>query len=146
MANVYLKLGPKATTFYDMATGLQVSNKEIIEVNPKYISRGRRTSRAIQGGHLVYSTKEEYEAYRGISSSEDKANTEATNKADRLYDLSQKFFELYQSGKSTKELAEVFTKNQLIELAEASDLEVEDSDTKATLVEAIVEQITASGK
>lgn len=134
MANVYLKLGSKATTFYDMATGLQISNKEVVEVNEQYINKGRRTKRAIQGGHVTYATKEEYEKYKGKTSSP----KEETASPD---DFSTKFYNLYKEGKSVKEIADAFTKGQLISLADLADLEVEDSDTKVTLVEALIEQI-----
>lgn len=126
----YLKLGDNATSFYDMGTGLKISGKDVVAVNEAYINQGKRTRRALQGGHLIYATKEEYEEANGV-------------KAD-LADLSKKFYTLYQSGKSTKELADAFNKAQLVKIAEAAELEVEDADTKSSLVEAIIEQIEST--
>lgn len=130
----YLKLGDNATSFYDMGTGLKISGKDVVAVNEAYINQGKRTRRALQGGHLIYATKEEYEEANGVKA-ESENNTES---------LSKKFYNLYQSGKSTKELADAFNKAQLVKIAEAAELEVEDADTKSSLVEAIIEQIEST--
>lgn len=127
----YLKLGDNATSFYDMGTGLKISGKDVVAVNEAYINQGKRTRRALQGGHLIYATKEEYEEANGV-------------KADTVESLSKKFYNLYQSGKSTKELADAFNKAQLVKIAEAAELEVEEADTKSSLVEAIIEQIEST--
>lgn len=128
----YLKLGDNATSFYDMGTGLKISGKDVVAVNEAYINQGKRTRRALQGGHLIYATKEEYEEANGV-----KAEYTVEN-------LSKKFYNLYQSGKSTKELADAFNKAQLVKIAEAAELEVEEADTKSSLVEAIIEQIEST--
>lgn len=130
----YLKLGDNATSFYDMGTGLKISGKGVVAVNEAYINQGKRTRRALQGGHLIYATQEEYEEANGV-----KAESENT-----VESLSKKFYNLYQSGKSTKELADAFNKAQLVKIAEAAELEVEDADTKSSLVEAIIEQIEST--
>jgi hypothetical protein len=128
----YLKLGDNATSFYDMGTGLKISGKDVVAVNDAYINQGKRTRRALQGGHLIYATKEEYEEANGV-------------KAEYTVEsLSKKFYNLYQSGKSTKELADAFNKAQLVKIAEAAELEVEEADTKSSLVEAIIEQIEST--
>lgn len=130
----YLKLGDNATSFYDMGTGLKISGKDVVAVNEAYINQGKRTRRALQGGHLIYATKEEYE----------EANVKAESENNTVESLSKKFYTLYQSGKSTKELADAFNKAQLVKIAEAAELEVEDADTKSSLVEAIIEQIEST--
>lgn len=130
----YLKLGDNATSFYDMGTGLKISGKDVVAVNEAYINQGKRTRRALQGGHLIYATQEEYEEANGV-----KAESENT-----VESLSKKFYNLYQSGKSTKELADAFNKAQLVKIAEAAELEVEEADTKSSLVEAIIEQIEST--
>ena len=130
----YLKLGDNATSFYDMGTGFKISGKDVVAVNEAYINQGKRTRRALQGGHLIYATKEEYEEANGVKA-ESENNTES---------LSKKFYTLYQSGKSTKELADAFNKAQLVKIAEAAELEVEEADTKSSLVEAIIEQIEST--
>lgn len=133
----YLKLGDNATSFYDMGTGLKISGKDVVAVNEAYINQGKRTRRALQGGHLIYATKEEYEEANGV-----KAESETEN--NTVESLSKKFYNLYQSGKSTKELADAFNKAQLVKIAEAAELEVEEADTKSSLVEAIIEQIEST--
>lgn len=134
----YLKLGDNATSFYDMGTGLKISGKDVVAVNEAYINQGKRTRRALQGGHLIYATKEEYEEANGV-----KAESENTEN-NTVESLSKKFYNLYQSGKSTKELADAFNKAQLVKIAEAAELEVEEADTKSSLVEAIIEQIEST--
>lgn len=133
----YLKLGDNATSFYDMGTGLKISGKDVVAVNEAYINQGKRTRRALQGGHLIYATKEEYEEANGVKA-------ESENENNTVESLSKKFYNLYQSGKSTKELADAFNKAQLVKIAEAAELEVEDADTKSSLVEAIIEQIEST--
>lgn len=132
----YLKLGDNATSFYDMGTGLKISGKDVVAVNEAYINQGKRTRRALQGGHLIYATKEEYEEANGVKAESENNTT--------VESLSKKFYTLYQSGKSTKELADAFNKAQLVKIAEAAELEVEDADTKSSLVEAIIEQIEST--
>lgn len=132
----YLKLGDNATSFYDMGTGLKISGKDVVAVNEAYINQGKRTRRALQGGHLIYATKEEYEEANGVKAESENNNT--------VESLSKKFYNLYQSGKSTKELADAFNKAQLVKIAEAAELEVEEADTKSSLVEAIIEQIEST--
>lgn len=133
----YLKLGDNATSFYDMGTGLKISGKDVVAVNEAYINQGKRTRRALQGGHLIYATKEEYEEANGVKA-------ESENENNTVESLSKKFYNLYQSGKSTKELADAFNKAQLVKIAEAAELEVEEADTKSSLVEAIIEQIEST--
>lgn len=133
----YLKLGDNATSFYDMGTGLKISGKDVVAVNEAYINQGKRTRRALQGGHLIYATKEEYEEANGVKA-------ESENNTVESESLSKKFYNLYQSGKSTKELADAFNKAQLVKIAEAAELEVEEADTKSSLVEAIIEQIEST--
>lgn len=135
----YLKLGDNATSFYDMGTGLKISGKDVVAVNEAYINQGKRTRRALQGGHLIYATKEEYEEANGVKAESENNTVEST-----VESLSKKFYNLYQSGKSTKELADAFNKAQLVKIAEAAELEVEDADTKSSLVEAIIEQIEST--
>lgn len=131
----YLKLGDNATSFYDMGTGLKISGKDVVAVNDAYINQGKRTRRALQGGHLGYATQEEYEEANGVKAESENNTVES---------LSKKFYNLYQAGKSTKELADAFNKAQLVKIAEAAELEVEEADTKSSLVEAIIEQIEST--
>lgn len=131
----YLKLGDNATSFYDMGTGLKISGKDVVAVDEAYINQGKRTRRALQGGHLIYATREEYGEANGVKAESENNTVES---------LLKKFYSLYQSEKSTKELADAFNKAQLVKIAEAEELEVEETDTKSSLVEAIVEQIEST--
>lgn len=134
-ANIkYLKLGPKASSFYDMSTGLHIVEGEVIAVNEAYLSKGRRTARALQGGHIAYATAEEYNLYHG-NESVDMSKDKTPNA------LSEKFFNLYNNKKSVKEISDAFNKAELVSIAELAEIEVEDSDTKASIIEALIEDI-----
>lgn len=133
----YLKLGDKASSFYDMATGLQISGKEIVKVSETYIVQGRKTKNALAGGHLVYATEEEYNGDTKVPATNSGMNTEA---------LAKKFIGLYKALKTPKELENSFSKEELIALTEAAEMEVEKSDTKATLVEALINDLEESEK
>lgn len=130
----YLKLGAKASSFYDMATGLKISGDEIVKVHPKYLL-SKRTSRAIQGGHLVYANEGDY-AETGAKGSTKGSTMDVES-------LRDKFISLWKANKSPKDIADSFNKTELTAMAEMAEIEVEDNDTKMTLVEALIEATEA---
>ena len=60
--NKYLKLGEKATCFYDPQTRFGISGNQVKEVLP-YVLKSPRVKRFITGGGLVVVSKEEYKEY-----------------------------------------------------------------------------------
>lgn len=140
----YIALGSKATSFYDASTGLYIADKSIKKVHPGYL-KGKRVTQAVQGGHLVYKTPEEYEAQNGKTKQAEKlakGAVEVPKKDDSKYaemnEDQKKFMMAYDAGSTPKQIAEMFNKDQLIALADDSNIEVEDKDTKVDIVNAII--------
>lgn len=70
----YLKLGEKASSFFDPITRLKLINNMVIEALPIQL-KSPRVKRFIQGGGLSYATKEEYNEYQATLSKPVKAKT-----------------------------------------------------------------------
>lgn len=58
----YLKLGPKATMFFDPTSQLHIRNNEVIALD--MIPKNKKVSLALSAGHIVRAEQEEYEAYQ----------------------------------------------------------------------------------
>lgn len=58
----YIKLGEKASSFFDPITRFGISGKQVKEIFPSQL-KNPRIKRFIQGGGLVYATKEEFKEY-----------------------------------------------------------------------------------
>lgn len=56
----YLKLGPKANTFYDVVTGVQISNKQVIRLHNAHDLKHKSLATALQTNHIVIATEQEY--------------------------------------------------------------------------------------
>lgn len=58
----YLKLGPKANTFYDASTDVSISNKQVVRVKS---SAGDKPmlANAIATRHIVWATEQDYKDY-----------------------------------------------------------------------------------
>lgn len=128
MANITVQLGDKASVFHDMKTGLTITKGKTVELtlvqqmNPKIKA-------ALNGGHLVRVIGLPKEV-KGV---EVKDNPEG----DR-----EKFIELFNQGLDINKLSKNFNLAQLKGVAELFEIEVEEDDTKASIVEAIVSELT----
>lgn len=60
---VYVKLGEKAQSFSDPASGLKVLPKQVIELTKKNLS-SKKVETAIKGGHLEKVDEKEFNAYQ----------------------------------------------------------------------------------
>jgi hypothetical protein len=58
----FLKLGEKATSFYDPTTRWGIAGNKIVPILPAQL-KSPRIKRFISGGGLTYATKEEYKEY-----------------------------------------------------------------------------------
>ena len=129
MATVFLKLGDKANSFFDPFTNLSLAVGEVKEVE-KRVSNSPKVKRAIQGGHITFTT--------------DPANgpeVKDTNPEVTGEDLLNSFKEKYASGASEKSLAAAFNLEKLKLICTALDIDPEENDTKATLVTAILDEV-----
>lgn len=112
MVNTKVKLGPKAGSFYDPYTKILVRKNEVVELTPKQMNYPRVRS-ALMGGHLVMAVED--------------VNTPKVS-------LKNRYIEAYKSG---KDVSKIFNLTDLKNIAYDFDIEVEDSDTKASIIDAI---------
>lgn len=122
MVNTKVKLGPKAGSFYDSYTKILVRKNEVVELTPKQMNFPR-IKNALMGGHLVMAVED---VNTPIVTVED-VNTP-------IVTLKDKYIEAYQSG---KDVSKIFNLTDLKSIAYDFDIEVEDSDTKASIIDAI---------
>jgi len=91
----YLKLGEKATIFFDPSSQICISNNEVIEL--EMIPKNKKITTALSQGHLVRSDKTEYDAYKTGSpviaaSAAVKTSQEQEDINDVLIDLTDEGF------------------------------------------------------
>lgn len=122
MAKQYISLGNKAGIFYDPSVNLLVKKGQVVEVEESKL-RSPKVKNALNGGHLIL------------------VHGEAQKPQLSLDDLQSKFVDLLDAGTNPKKISSSFTLDQLKQLAESYNLEVEESDTKLSLVEAISEEM-----
>lgn len=121
MVNTKVKLGPKAGSFYDSYTKILVRKNEVVELTPTQMNFPR-IQNALMGGHLVMAV-------------EDVNTPIAVEDVDTpIVTLKDKYIEAYQSG---KDVSKIFNLTDLKSIAYDFDIEVEDSDTKASIIDAI---------
>lgn len=84
----YLKLGEKASIFFDPTTRLLIRGKEVIAL--KAIPKSKKLSIALNQGHVVNATEEEYEAF--LAGNEAEAKTTEEGYIDPLSELSDADF------------------------------------------------------
>lgn len=128
MENKYVTTGEKANIFHDQSTGITICKGEVVQLSPRQLL-SKRVRLALSSGHLVYTTP---------NIEEEKANMdrEATTKL-----LSSRYENMYNSGKDSTKISQAFSLDELKMIAEGYGLEVEDGDTKATVSEAISEEL-----
>lgn len=122
MAKQYISLGKKAGIFYDPSVNLLVKKGQVVEVEESKLSFPK-VKNALNGGHLII------------------VQGETQKPQLSLDDLQSKFMDLLDAGTNPKKISSSFTLDQLKQLAESYNLEVEESDTKLSLVEAISEEM-----
>lgn len=121
----YLKLGEKSSFFHDPYSGVTIAKGEVVEVSTSK-TFGKKIQSAISSGHIVY--------------------TDAPKAADKEFDteaLKKKFLDVVV--KNTKEeipdieaIGKKFKLEELKALALVSDIELEESDGKAEIIEALL--------
>lgn len=126
MANVTVQLGENASVFHDMKTGLTITKGQTVELNLQQ-QMNPKIKAALGGGHLVrvVGLPKEVKEEVNHNPEEDKA----------------KFIDLFNQGLDIKKLSNNFNLTQLKGIAELFEIEVEEDDTKASIVEAIVGEL-----
>lgn len=128
MANITVQLGENASVFHDMKTGLTITKGQTVELNLQQ-QMNPKIKAALGGGHLVRVV--------GLPKEEIKYNPEE-DKA--------KFIDLFNQGLDIKKLSNNFNLTQLKGIAELFEIEVEEDDTKASIVEAIVGELAPANE
>lgn len=126
MANITVQLGENASVFHDMKTGLTITKGQTVELNLQQ-QMNPKIKAALGGGHLVrvVGLPKEVEEEVNHNPEEDK----------------DKFIDLFNQGLDIKKLSNNFNLTQLKGIAELFEIDVEEDDTKASIVEAIVGEL-----
>lgn len=130
MANITVQLGENASVFHDMKSGLTITKGQVVELNLQQ-QMNPKIKAALGGGHLV----------RVIGLPKEVKEIEKEVKYNPEEDK-VKFVDLFNQGLDIKKLSNNFNLIQLKGIAELFEIEVEEDDTKASIVEAIVGELT----
>lgn len=121
----YVKLGPKASFFRAASIDLSVAPGEVVALNAKQMNNSL-VKRALNGGHLVLTTKEDQKP----------ESTKLTPEQ-----LKESFVEMVSAGDDAKKIAKNFSMEELKTVAAAYEIEVEANDKKVDVVTAILNEI-----
>lgn len=124
----YVKLGSKASFFRAAAIDLSVAPGEVVALNAKQMNNGL-VKRAINGGHLVITTKEDQKP----------ESTKLTPEQ-----LKESFVEMVSADEDARKIAKNFSMEELKTIAAAYEIDVEAGDKKVDVVTAILNEITES--
>ena len=128
----FVKLGKKASFFRDSNLDISITTGEVVELNVKQLN-SPKIRRALNGGHLVY-TEDPRKA-------EDTAKKELT-----LEELVEAFAKMVINGDSKDKIMKTFNLEELKALSKAADIELEPTDTKSTICDALIEDCKESNK
>lgn len=122
----YVKLGPKASFFRAAAIDLSVAPGEVVALNAKQMNNSL-VKRALNGGHLVLTTKEDQKP----------ESTKLTPEQ-----LKESFVEMVNAGDDAKKISKNFSMEELKTIAAAYEIEVEANDKKVDVVTAIFSELS----
>ena len=125
----YVKLGPKASFFRAAAIDVSVAPGKVVALKAKQMNNGL-VKRALNGGHLVLTTKEDQKP----------ESTKLTPEQ-----IHESFVEMASSGEDAKKIAKNFFMEELKTIAATYEIEVEADDKKVDVVTAILDEIAEAG-
>ena len=128
----FVKLGKKASFFRDSNLDISITPGEVVELNVKQLNSSK-IRRALNGGHLVY-TDDPRKA-------EDTAKKEPT-----VEELVEAFTKMVINGDSKDKIMKTFNLEELKALSKAADIELEPTDTKSTICDALIEDCKENNK
>lgn len=135
--NILVKLGTRASIFYDPVSKIKICKGETQELTPELQAK-TQIRNALHNGYLVKIDPVEVEPI------EEEVNQEEEPDVNSLKD---KFLGAKSENKTHKQIKELFTMNELKALAISLDIEPESEDTKLDLIKAIEEDLsTEQGK
>lgn len=130
----FVKLGKKASFFRDSNLDISIATGEVVELNVKQLNSAK-VRRALNGGHLVY-TEDPSKA----------AAPAETKKEPTVDELAEAFSKMVINGDSREKILKTFNLEELKALAKAADIELEPTDTKATICDALIEDCKENNK
>jgi hypothetical protein len=65
MENTFLKLGEKASSFYDPTSGVNIRGHEVVKVNAKQM-KSKKVIIALRNGHINKTDENAYKIYNGL--------------------------------------------------------------------------------
>lgn len=136
MAIKYVTVNENSSIFHDQTTGITVLKGQVKKLN-EYQQNSRRIQNALSSGHLVVVTDPEKLPKEG-------EDMKKLNEAEKVDILKNKFESMYKAGLGTQKFVQNFSLEELKEIASEYDIEAEEKDTKATLVEAILKELSTS--
>lgn len=119
-----VKLGNRASIFFDIATGIKVLSGQIVELTESQFSKSS-IKRALANGYLV----------------EVKGEVKV-DESDGSMDVRSRFDKMISERKNAENIKDAFSLKELKALAITFDIEPEEGDTKSDLVKAIFEEVT----
>lgn len=123
-----VKLGNRASIFFDIATGIKVLSGQIVELTESQFSKSS-IKRALANGYLV----------------EVKGEVKV-DESDGSIDVRSRFDKMISERKNTENIKDAFSLKELKALAITFDIEPEEGDTKSDLVKAILEEVENTKK
>lgn len=124
MANMFVKLGEKAGIFRDQSLNLTIRKGEVVSIN-LYQQNSKKVKAALNGGHLVVTTDPKLKQETKVKTPED---------------LYEEFKGMLEVEKDTNKIIKYFTLDQFKAIASVANIEVEESDTKKSIFEALVSE------
>ena len=122
MAHMFVKLGDKAGIFRDQSLNLTIRKGEVVTIN-LYQQNSKKVKAALNGGHLVVTTDPKLKQETKVKTPED------------LYEELKGMLEV---EKDTNKILKYFTLDQFKSIASGGNREVEESDAKKSIFEALV--------
>lgn len=135
----YVKLNPKASIFYDQASGIKVVRNETVELTESQFKL-KCIRNAMANGYLREVAKEVKEEVKPVVA-KDKEEVKADNEENLL---KSKFLQLVSDGSTKEKIKEYFNLKELKDLAVSIDIIPEDGDTKMDLISAIWDELVES--
>lgn len=108
-------LGKKASIFHDAYLGITIRKDQVVDLKVNQM-RSAKINRAINGGFLVRVTEEPV-----------------------VKSPIEKFNSMVEAGMSKEKIKKAFSLDQLKEIARENDIELEDNDTKDSILEALLD-------
>lgn len=122
-------LGNKASIFFDATTGLKILAGKIVEPTPTQTS-SRKFKSAVEGGFVVK-----------VEDKQSQAPNTSKVEVVTIEELTDNLKKYLADGLDTKAISKKFNLDEITKIADGFGIEPEDGDTKASLIDAIIEEI-----